>query len=124
MFAFGTPLHVGLLSPSHTSGAGNGTEHPEGPNFPRLPNPSLLPLFLCLLAFQENASQVLGNLHAALLPSSTYTVSFSLRLFHMPISTFTLPFSLCIPLSQIFSSSTPPRSPPLWPLAATVNLLH
>lgn len=30
----GSQLHVGLLSPSHTSGAGSGTEHPEGLKFP------------------------------------------------------------------------------------------
>lgn len=31
---YGSQLHVGLLSPSHTSGAGSRTEHPEGLNFP------------------------------------------------------------------------------------------
>lgn len=97
---YGAPLHVGLLSPSHTSGAGNGTELPEGPNFTQLPNPSLFSHFFRLLAFQEYASQVLGNLHAALLPSSihsTYTHSFSLLLlFHIPIPTLALHFCLSL----------------------------
>lgn len=94
----GAPQHVGLLSPSHTSGAGSGTEHPEGPNFPQLPNPSLLSPFLRLLAIQEYASQVLGNLHAALLPSSTYSLILSLAPFSsgysFPLFFFFLPLSL------------------------------
>lgn len=96
---YGAPLHVGLLSPSHTSGAGSGTEHPEGPNFPRLPNPSLLSLFLRLLAIQEYASQVLGNLHAALLPSSTYSlIPPSLSAHPFPLSLFLFLFSLTFSL--------------------------
>lgn len=54
-----------------TFGVGSRTEQPEGPNFSQLPNPSLPSLFPCLLALQEYASQVLCNLHAALLPPST-----------------------------------------------------
>lgn len=96
MLVYGSQLHVGPLSPSHTSGAGSGTEHPEGPNFPQLPSPSLLSSFLCLLAFQEDASQVLGNLYAALLPSSTYTHPFSSCLhFHMSAPNFSLFDWLC-----------------------------
>lgn len=130
---YGAPLHVGLLSPSHTSGAGSGTEHPEGPNFPRLPNPSLLCLFLRLLAIQEYASQVLGNLHAALLPSSTYsliprlTLSFLYTHSHFRFSSFSfsLSFTFSLHLSvPHFLSTYPPCSSPLWPLAATVNPLH
>lgn len=93
---YGSQLHVGPLSPSHTSGAGRGTEHPEGLNFPQLPIPSLLSLFLCLLAFQEDASQVLGNMCAALLPFSTYTLPFSSRLhFHISAPHFSLFGWLC-----------------------------
>lgn len=120
---YGAPLHVGLLSPSHTSGAGNGTELPEGPNFTQLPNPSLFSHFFRLLAFQECASQVLGNLHAALLPSSihsTYIIlspySFSsIYPFLLWLYIFVFPSpSFSIFLSQIFSSRTSPRSRP-WP---------
>lgn len=124
----GAPLHVGLLSPSHTSGAGSGTEHPEGPNFPRLPNPSLLSPFLRLLAIQEYASQVLGNLHAALLPSSTYSLILSLAPFSsgypfaLFFPSFSFPRLLFASLCPTFSLHvTPPSTSLLWPLAATVN---
>lgn len=123
LHVYGAPLHVGLLSPSHTSGAGSGTEHPEGPNFPQAPRPSLYSLFLCLLAIQEYASQVLGNLHAALMPSPTSSLLLSLS-----ILTSTFPFSLFIfslhlSVPHFFSPHTS-YSFPLWPLAATVNPLH
>lgn len=99
LHVYGAPLHVGLLSPSHTSGAGSGTEHPEGPNFPQAPRPSLYSLFLCLLAIQEYASQVLGNLHAALMPSPTSSLLLSLS-----ILTSTFPFSLSSSSLYIFQS--------------------
>lgn len=127
---YGAPLHVGLLSPSHTSGAGSGTEHPEGPNFPQAPHPSLYSLCLCLLAIQEYASQVLGNLHAALMPSPTSSLLLSLpsslRYFHSDFhislfSFFTFSLHLSVPR---FLSAYPPYSFPLWPLAATANPLH
>lgn len=107
---YGAPLHVGLLSPSHTSGAGSGTEHPEGPNFPRLPNPSLPFLFPRLLAIQEYASQVLGNLHAALLPSSTSSLirsySFS-SVCSFPISLFSSSHLIFASFCPIFSPHAP-----------------
>ena len=70
--------------------------------FPGSPTPPSFSPFLRLLAIQEYASQVLGNLHAALLPSSTYSLILSLTPSlprahsHFPLSLllFSLTFSL------------------------------
>lgn len=113
----GSQLHVGSLSPSHTSGAGRGTERPEGLNFLQLPIPPLLSSFLCLLAFQEDASQVLGNMCAALLPSSTYTLSFYSRLtFHISAPNFSLLACVTSTL-HVFCPKFIPF--PVWPMETT-----
>lgn len=89
--------------------------------FPGSPTPPSLSSFLRLLAFQEYAIQVLGNLHAALLPSSTYSHPFSF-FFHITVPMFTLSLP---PHHRLFASHCPNFSLPvpvpaplLWPLAA------
>ncbi len=125
---YGAPLHVGLLSPSHTSGAGSGTEHPEGPNFPRLPGPSPLCLFSPSVSHPRICQSGPGQ--SACCPPAIFHL-FSHPLSYSFSSVYPFPPSLslfltfCLHLSvQHFLSAYLPCSSPLWPLAATVNPLH
>lgn len=131
----GAPLHVGLLSPSHTSGAGSGTEDPEGPNFPRLYQP------LPHLSFPPSVSRPRkcqsGPGQSACCPPAMFHLlshplsptpdplhshsHFSLFLFspfpHLLFASLSVPH---FPSAYIY----PPCSSPLRPLAGTVNPLH
>lgn len=75
--------------------------------FPGSPTPPSLFSFPRLLAIQEYASQVLGNLHAALLPSSTSSLirSYSFS------SVCSFPISLFSSSHLIFASFCPIFSP-------------
>lgn len=112
---YGAPLHVGLLSPSHTSGAGSGTKHPEGPNFPWLPSPSLLCLFSPSVSHPRICQSGPGQ--SACCPPAifhllSHPLSYSFSSVHpFPSSLSLFPFSspsLCISLSHIFSPRTLP----------------